>query len=440
MTKSIAEIDDYFNAQMPNFALGNLRDNRLDRMELLLSRLNHPEDSFTSYHIAGSKGKGTTATYLSKIIDDNLGRCGLYMSPHVYDVRERFTNASRFFSDDIYMQTFDLMLRMLEGFSIPEELGAPSPTTFELYTAYGYMLFKESGCKYAVIETGLGGRLDATNTLKDPKAVIFTEIEMEHTNVLGNTFEEIANEKLGIYRNNAKVFYYQDKLKPELDKRGIEANKISLDFSQIQGCNDIYRLKTNDGCNILLSNASKASVMDSIFAYKIAKALSIITCHDDIDLSTVSLPARFEKKKLKEKNILTILEGAHTKVSCISALDSLKKLLGDSYASKETNDVTLIFSLADGKDSKSIIKEIFPSFDKVFITSLGKFKKSSPEKLQEEAIELFPNKSITLEMDASKAIDEAISITNENGIIFVLGSFYLADEINTALKDNGYVN
>lgn len=440
MTKTIDEIDQYFNMQNPNFAFGSLRDNRLDRMRLILSRLGNPERSFRSYHIAGSKGKGTTATYLSKIIDDNLGKCGLYMSPHVFDVRERFTNASRFFPLDTYLKTFDHIKGAMEDFVLPEGLGSPKPTTFELYTAYAYLLFKEAGCKYAVIETGLGGRLDATNTLENPEAVIFTEIELEHTNVLGSTYEEIAAEKLGIYKPGAKVFYYQQRLKTELDKKGIDATAIDVGYKELEKCDDGYRMTTNDGCGILLENASKASLMDSAFAYGIARKLSIIDKDKCVDLRSLSLPARFQQLQLKKKNILMILEGAHTKVSCMSALESLEKLISDRYEHIGPKDVTLIFSLAEGKDMEGIISEIFPSFENVVITGLGEFKKSKPEEIFRLSREMFPDKNISLEENASSALDKAISITSENGIIFTLGSFYLADGINKALKEKHYVD
>ena len=106
MIKSINELDGFFNSYNPSLGSGKLRENRLDRMRILLSELGNPELSYKTIHIAGSKGKGTTAIYLSKIIKENGFKCGLYMSPHVYDLRERFSLSGEFFSLDDYLKAW----------------------------------------------------------------------------------------------------------------------------------------------------------------------------------------------------------------------------------------------------------------------------------------------------------------------------------------------
>ena len=111
-----------------------------------------------------------------------------------------------FFPQSLYESTLKELQKKIEGFSLPSELGPDKPTTFELYTAYGYLLFKNAGCKYAVVETGLGGRLDATNTVT-PIAACFTYIEKEHTKILGSTLKEIALEKAGIMRKDVPSFF-----------------------------------------------------------------------------------------------------------------------------------------------------------------------------------------------------------------------------------------
>lgn len=440
MIRTIEEMDSFFNKYTPNFGNGNLRENRLERMEILLSTIGNPERYFTSYHIAGSKGKGTTASYLSTLIDRNVEKCALYMSPHVYDVRERFTNATHPFSDKEYLDSINELEEKIKRISFPKELGPSTPTTFELYTAYAYLLFKNSGCKSAVIETGLGGRLDATNTLKNPKAVIFTEIELEHTNVLGNTYEEIANEKLGIVKKNASVFYYQERLKAELEKREIEAIHIDCtpDMTKLSQNSDknTYSYELSKDETIEINQCTKSSVMDAIFAYRISKNLGLIDAKI-INLTDVSIPARFEYVPLKHRNIGAIFEGAHTEISCKYAFESYIKYIRDNK--KEAG--SLIFSLADGKRVDAICKEVFPFFSSIVITSLGHDKKSKPEEILEIAKKYVKEDcKLVLETNPSKAAALAISATPDNSIIFILGSFYLASEMKKALKELGYVN
>ena len=147
-------LNEFFDSYSPSLST-SLRENRLNRMRLLLERLGNPERNIKMIHIAGSKGKGTTASFLSWIMNAYNLKTGLYLSPHVYDIRERFTLGTRFFSDDLYKETLIEVKNKLMGFSLPLVYGPEKPTTFELYTAYAYVLFKNAGCRYGVIETGL---------------------------------------------------------------------------------------------------------------------------------------------------------------------------------------------------------------------------------------------------------------------------------------------
>lgn len=225
-------LESFFDSYMPSLS-SSLRENRLERMSLLLDHLGNPEKSFQTIHIAGSKGKGSTATFLSALLEKKGYSVGLYLSPHVYDIRERFTIASRFFSDEEYTLALEELQEKLSSFSLPSSLGPEKPTTFELYTAYAYLLFKRKGCKWAVIETGLGGRLDATNTIS-PYATLFTPIELEHTKILGSTLTEIAREKAGIMREGVPSFSFPQREEAEKElKRNAEEIGSPLSFLSI---------------------------------------------------------------------------------------------------------------------------------------------------------------------------------------------------------------
>lgn len=181
-----------------------VRTYRLDRMYALLEHFSRPQDDFMSIHVAGSKGKGSTACYIAQGLKALGHRTGLYSSPHVATYRERFTLAGMFFDDHFLLSTANDMITGLEDFHFQEEYGYSEPTTFELLTLLGFLLFSRSGCEYAVIETGLGGRLDATNVIL-PIISVITPIELEHTNVLGDTIELIATEKAGIIKQTVPV-------------------------------------------------------------------------------------------------------------------------------------------------------------------------------------------------------------------------------------------
>ncbi len=153
-------------------------------MRFLLAEFDHPEEGLHYIHVAGSKGKGSTATFIAAILQASGLSTGLYRSPHVTGYRERITRASVEFSDSLYVELIDRIKDRVDDirrrFDDPEK----EPTTFELLTLLAFLAFRESGCTWAVIETGIGGRLDATNVVT-PAASVLTPVELEHTDILG---------------------------------------------------------------------------------------------------------------------------------------------------------------------------------------------------------------------------------------------------------------
>lgn len=162
----------------------------LERIETMLEELDRPETSFRSVHVAGTNGKGSTAAFIDAILRASGRRTALYTSPHLLDVRERFRADGREMEEDL-LQRCATLLR-----PSADRVGA---TYFEATTALAFLAFAESGVEWAAIETGLGGRLDATNVLR-PAACCLTQIALDHTELLGSALPEIAAEKAGILK------------------------------------------------------------------------------------------------------------------------------------------------------------------------------------------------------------------------------------------------
>ncbi|MFH2029210.1 MAG: Mur ligase family protein, partial [Bacteroidota bacterium] len=168
----------------------------LDSTHKLLKHLGDPQNKLNAFHIAGSNGKGSTASFMASILTESSYKVGLYTSPHLVKFNERIRiNGATI--PDCYILTF--MEELDEYININE------PTFFELTTAMAFKYFAESNLDYAVIETGLGGRLDSTNVF-NAIASIITTISDEHSNILGDTLTKIAIEKAGIIKNNSFVF------------------------------------------------------------------------------------------------------------------------------------------------------------------------------------------------------------------------------------------
>ncbi len=202
-----------------------LRLYRLERMEALLKKLGSPERTLPVVHIAGSKGKGSTAAYTTSLLAASGYTVGLYMSPHVTGYRERFSVIPPRRATGEVVEPTDPAAALLPGgdtyesalaettyriWSAVEEISRAGtedddlPTTFELLTALAFLFFPAVGCDWIVLETGLGGRLDATNVCR-PEVAVITRIELEHTDYLGDTIEKIATEKAGIIKKGVPV-------------------------------------------------------------------------------------------------------------------------------------------------------------------------------------------------------------------------------------------
>ena len=408
-------------------APGLLRSARLERMRKLLRFLGSPEESFKAVHVAGSKGKGSTARFISAAMTAAGLKTGLYLSPHLVDYRERFTLDGAFFPDSLLIRTADELASRLEHFTFSGEV-YDRPSTFELYTAYAYLLFRNAGCTHAVIETGLGGRLDATNTIESMCEVI-TPIELEHTQVLGDTIAKIALEKAKIIRPGVPVFVSRQR-KEAMDVFRKEAMENNATFFTFDDCIKSFSSETtktgekvsfslNDrDYSLMLSMTTEAMAENAALAVLIAEKLGILTDDGIRHLEEAVLPGRFEKLIIAGHTV--IADGAHTVSSVRAAKDAFLAITDDPSSS------ALIFASIEGKDIEHMAKELFPPFRRIAVSRPGTFKKSDINGIYRIAKALFPEKDIELIPNPDEALEWAL----DNGKdILVTGSFYLPPEM-----------
>lgn len=433
--KALAHLESFMNLEKTT--MYTVRTYRLDRMAALLDYFDHPEKSFKAVHLAGSKGKGSTARFIQSALTELGFKTGSYASPHVTDYRERFTVNGGFVEEAQLLETVNAMLGKVKGFSFAEETGVSLPTTFELFTLFAFLLFRDTGCDWAVIETGLGGRLDATNVLI-PLVSVITSIELEHTAILGNTIEEIAFEKAGIIKEGIPVVI--GKLKPEAEKvmRQVAAEKntavtsiaetaVSIDsetslqgescsFSWSDGTVERMRLKMRGGFQA--ENAALSLLVLRLLGFTDQLRLRS-------GLEQAYLPGRFE---LIEHEPRIFIDGAHTE-------DSLKRLC-ESYLGLLKTPGILIFGAVLGKNHEFMAEFMVGRFPTIIISTPGTFKPSDPEALftlfKEKQAHLGSTCEITLLPDPLDAYTVAKELAKgQSSQVLVTGSFYMAAEIRS---------
>jgi len=424
---------------------------RLDRMRSLCTALENPQDSFRTIHLAGSKGKGSTGAYIAAILTSAGRRVGVYASPHLVDYRERFRIEGQDFPEELAFNTAEKLLKCLPGIEadLPGEGGA---TTFELLTLFAFLLFRDAGCDTAVLETGLGGRLDATNVISSPEAMVFTPIEKEHTEILGNRLKDIAEEKAGIMKEIPGAYAFSSpqhftamrvirkkavdnhlnlyELTSEIQKIvKVEETEITGEDSDIfvwnvqwkNGAKDVIQLKM--GGKVQAENASLALL--------IAGKLEPVLKHGSADqkravsaLAKVTLPGRFQ---FLRHSPAIVLDGAHTPRSVVTLAEAFLQVCRRDTSAKPI----LLFGSVEGKDHKAMAQKLCggprPFFSEVIISTPGFFKPSSPAvvagSFQKTAA------LVTLIPDPVKAWEAAMERAGDQRPILITGSFFMAGEI-----------
>jgi len=409
-----------------------IRDYRLDRMKQLLKHFGNPEKSFKSIHIAGSKGKGSTAMFLASALNTAGEKTGMYSSPHVSDYRERISMAGEFFDDTLYIETASEIVKGLKTFILDDATGSNKPTTFELLTLMAFIIFKKSECTWAVIETGIGGRLDATNVIT-PVASVITHIEMEHADILGNTIKKIASEKAGIIKLETPSFSGRQTETTKLIIRGkAEQMKAPLIFLDDQ-IENFKTVVTSEGTMVSFTTADAEKNIFNLTTIGAVQAenallawlvlLELLQPDNDVKkllikgINKAKLPGRFEI--ITKNGINFVFDGAHTPVS-------IKKLL-ESWESIFNRKGILIFGSVSDKNPSKMAKLLSSHFDKIVISTPGTFKESYPE----EVYKIFKknNANVQLIKNPAEAYNTAIKLSESNTPVLVTGSFYMVSEI-----------
>lgn len=403
----------------------------LDRMRACLGALGNPQDRYPSVHVGGTNGKGSTSAFTAGILARAGLKVGLYTSPPLNSFGERMRINGEPMADAKVPGLYEAVMKAVE--SAP---GAQGMTQFELITAMAFKYFADEKVDAAVIEVGMGGRLDSTNIIT-PIASAVTNVGLEHAAHLGDTIEKIAREKAGIAKPGVAFSTTASEpalatLLSEAAKTGAPAKALGRDFF-IDETPGGYRYK---GRNLEIGGL-KPALRGPFQKFNLALALSLIeevsekgfavdAGHIKEAVASVKWPGRLE---LFDSRPPLLLDGAHNAHAAIALAEALKW----EFSGKR---ICLVLGILDDKDAESIIKDLAPLAEKVILTRSVSKRAISPEILAERARAVMAGASS--EPDARSAIDAAMDSCAADGLIVVTGSLTLVGEARAILMEKGY--
>lgn len=394
----------------------------LERISDLLHRLGDPQEKLNIIHVAGTNGKGSTCTFLSNILRASGKKTGLYISPFVTVFNERIQiNGQPIPDSDLAIYTE----RVKAVVDIMPDDGCPI-TEFEFITAVAFLYFLEQGCDAVVLEVGLGGRLDATNTITKPKASVIARIALDHTSILGDTEAQIAFEKCGIVKKGCPVVTTADNSDEALSviknvalDRGCELkisnrHEVDIILNDIFGSDIIWQ-----GERYHISLPGEHQISNALNAVTTVKmAFPEITLENiKQGLGTTVFPARCE---VIAKSPLVILDGSHNPNGTGALADLLEK-------SDIKNATAIVGFMADKdvSDALSLLKGRFKRMITVKVESNA--RTMSAEDLKSVC------ESVCEDVVAVDSYEKAIELLKCEEKIIVFGSLYLAGDIRPLL-------
>ena len=405
----------------------------LERTAWLLRALGNPERRYPSVHIAGTKGKGSTAACLASILATAGYRVGLYTSPHLHTFRERIQIAGRPIDPDLFAQL------MAELAATNAALAAERPdwgeaTAFELATALALLAFAHAEVDVAVVEVGLGGRLDATNVLLSEVAAI-TSISYDHTQILGNTLAEIAREKAGIIKPGRPVVSAPQ---PPEATEVIVRTAAERDAPLLLGGRDwavegtparfSYRGPGGELRDLRLALRGAHQVENAGVALAVVQLLgerrfSISEQAMWSGLAQVRWPGRLEVLRQRP---LVVADGAHN-------VDSAERLAQALRAEFTWRRLILILGIARDKDIPGIVRALAPLADEVMAVASHSPRAATPERILAAVGEIAPDVPARAAGSVAAALDDVLGHAGPEDLILVTGSLYAVAEAREAL-------
>lgn len=400
----------------------------LERVSRLVSLAKNPQKDLKFIHIAGTSGKGSTATLISSILEKSGLKVGLFTSPYIVDFRERFMINGEKISKDDFCRLASFLYPLVKSLNDDGIV----ITEFEFNTVLGFLYFKEQKCDIVCLEVGMGGRFDATNLIDSPLVSVITSIGLDHIDILGDTYEKIAFEKCGIIKTSCPVVSYP------LQRDG--AFNVISDTCEQKNCElsipDTKKLKLlsenvgsscfqYEGKDYKINLSGIHQVYNAITAIETVKMLnkSYLEVSDDAiynGILSAKAPARLEI--ISEKPLI-IIDGAHN-------ADKVNALY--TFINRFKGKIVSICGMLKDKDYEKAASQIAPLCKKIVTVTPNNPRALSSKQMADTLSKYCAD--VTPIDDVKSAAHYALSLLEENDVLVCWGSLYIAGEVREELK------
>ncbi len=407
----------------------------LDNIRKLMSALHDPQDSFRSVHVAGTNGKGSTSAMIASILRTAGVKTGLFSSPHLISFTERI----RINGEEITER--DVITLAEEVRAVAEEIGDFSPTFFEVVTAMAFLHFRNAGVEWAVIETGLGGRLDATNVVV-PDVTVITRIGIDHCEFLGKTLREIASEKAGVIKAGIPVVSAPQETEAmevigrKAAERGSqlltygESFKSELISESLRGISFHYAGQGRSQ-DLSVSLAGRHQMTNASVAVKTAEILMRkypgMRCDIGKGLSSVQWPGRLQ---MVNDDPPVLIDGAHNP----QAASALSVYLKEVALSRYKRIILVVGAMGD-KDVGGILDPLLPIASEIIFTAPAYGRSAPPERLAADAAA--KGYSSVVVPGVAEAVKKAEEMSLPGDLVVITGSFYTLGEAIESFGNKG---
>lgn len=401
----------------------------LDNIKALLKIFNKPQDKLKIIHITGTNGKGSVASFIINALIENNYSVGKFTSPYITNIREEIEVNREVISEEDFAKLASEVRKEVEELDKKEIF----VSGFEILTSIAYIYFARKNLDFAVMEVGMGGRVDATNVM-EKSIPVFCHIALDHANILGDSLEKIAREKGGIIKENSHVFSYPqaEEAKEELKKISKEKSSRFSDFE----FDEVEIISSNEYGNKFNFRTYKdveISLIGDHQAYNAALALMVLEyLRKDYKLD----PDKIKEGLRRAENIgrteclsrdpLIVVDGSHNLDSIEGIEKSVKKF---TY-----NKLILGFSLLKDKDHKHILEKIERLADKIVLTEIDSDRFTDIDLLEKEFKEI-SDKEIFAIKNRREAVEKTLELAGEGDMILWCGSLYLIKDIRKIILE-----